>query len=384
MISKDPIKIDKNVVGDKKMIIGIDGHMLGDRSGGNESYYTNILSEMTVNPSDKVYLFVNEGIDTLEFDGKFTIIRFNSSSSFKRNFVELNKLCKKYNIEVLHTQYFIPFIRSCKVVCTIHDICFEHYKNIFTKKEYIRQKLLIPYAAKKSEFIFTVSNHAKNDIVEHYHVNPEKVIVTYNAVNERFRVLDEKTLNIEGLRKQYNIGKSPYVLTVGNLQPRKNLPRLIEAFNNWKRDNFNDVKLVIVGKKAWMYTDILNVASSESGNIILTDYVSDEDLVRLYNGAEAFVYPSFFEGFGIPPLEAMACGTPVAVAKATSLPEVVGNAGLYFDPFNVAEIMVSINKLMSDAELRKELVEKGFQRKSDFQWQRSAELIMKAYHSCKH
>ena len=166
------------------------------------------------------------------------------------------------------------------------------------------------------------------------------------------------------------------------MQPRKNLPRLIEAFNNWKRDNLNDIKLVIVGEKAWMYKDILKAAGSESGNIILTDYVSDEDLVRLYNGAEAFVYPSFFEGFGIPPLEAMACGIPVAVAKAASLPEVVGDAGLYFDPFNVDEIRDSINKLMSDADLRKKLIEKGFQQKNNFQWQESAELIMKAYHLC--
>lgn len=364
------------------MIIGIDGHMLGDHSGGNESYYANILKAMKVDPLDKVFLFVKESIDVSAFDGKFTIVRFRSNSSFKRNFVELNKLCKKYNVEVLHTQYFIPFIRSCKVVCTIHDICFEHYKNIFTKKEYLRQKLLIPYAAKKSVCVFTVSNHAKDDIVKHYHVSPEKVIVTYNAVNETFCRIDTASLDIEGLRKRFNIGDYPYILTVGNLQPRKNLPRLIEAFNKWKKETHNCAKLVIVGKKAWRYADILKAVDSEPENIVLTDYVSNEDLVRLYNGAVAFIYPSYFEGFGIPPLEAMACGTPVAVANTTSLPEVVGNAGIYFDPFNVDEIKNAIDQLMTDASLRTDLIEKGYQQKTNFRWEESAEKIVKAYHVC--
>ncbi len=364
------------------MNIGIDGHMLGDHSGGNESYYSNVLRSMRVDPSDKVYLFVKPDVDVCEYEKKFYIVRFNSNSSFKRNFIELNKLCKKYQIDVLHTQYFIPFILSCKVVCTIHDICFEHYKDIFTKREYIRQKILIPYAARKSKFIFTVSNHAKNDIIEHYKVEPEKVIVTYNAVNELFCKLDEKTLDITELKKRFNISDGPYLLTVGNLQPRKNLPRLIEAFNGWKRETNEDAQLVIVGKKAWMYSDILSSVSTEPEDIILTDYVSNDDLVRLYNGARAFIYPSYFEGFGIPPLEAMACGTPIAVANTTSLPEVVGNAGIYFDPFNVGEIKQAINRLMKDDKLREELIKKGFKQKLVFKWENSAETIIRTYHEC--
>ena len=365
------------------MVIGIDGHMLGDHSGGNESYYTNILRAMNVDPADKVYLFCKTNIDVSEFEKKFTVVRFKSQSSLKRNFVELNQLCNHYGIEVLHTQYFIPFIRSCKVVCTIHDICFEHYKNIFTKKEYYQQKLLIPYAAKHSVYIFTVSNHAKNDIVEHYHVNPENVVVTYNAVNEQFKVLHVGELQEEELREKFHIGGEPFVLTVGNLQPRKNLPRLIEAFNDWKIENQKPVKLVIVGKKAWMYSDILKAVGVDNDSIVLTDYVSDEDLVRLYNAAACFIYPSFFEGFGIPPLEAMSCGTPVAVADATSLPEVVGDAGLYFDPFDTNEIKRCLHRLMNDKDLRGNLRIKGLSRRNLFSWEDSAKKIYSTYHMCK-
>ena len=139
------------------MIIGIDGHMLGDHSGGNESFYYNVLKCMNVNENDIVYLFVKDGVDIADFENKFTIVRFKSTNALIRNFIELPLLCKKYDLDLLHTQYFIPLHRPCDVVCTIHDICFEHYKNIFTKKEYIRQKLLIPYAAKKSKLVFIKS-----------------------------------------------------------------------------------------------------------------------------------------------------------------------------------------------------------------------------------
>ena len=306
------------------MIIAIDGHMLGDRSGGNESHYTNILRAMKPDKEDTVYLFVKSGADVSEFEEKFRIVRFASESPFRRNFTELDRLCRQYKVQVLHTQYFIPFIRSCRTVCTIHDICFEHYKNIFTKTEYCRQKLLIPYAAKHSEYIFTVSEHAKADIVEHYHVDPARVIVTYNAVSEDFRVLSREELDEAELRERFAIGSAPFVLSVGNLQPRKNLPRLIEAFNQWKAESSSPARLVIVGKKAWMYSEILKSAGSASGNIVLTDYVSNEDLVRLYNAAESFVFPSYFEGFGIPPLEVLALGTPEEVVTEKTLQGLYG------------------------------------------------------------
>ena len=363
------------------MIIGIDGHMLGDHSGGNESFYYNVLKCMNVDKNDRVYLFVKDGVDTTEFENKFIIVRFKSANALVRNFIELPKLCKKYNLDLLHTQYFIPFYRPCKVVCTIHDICFEHYKNIFTKKEYIRQKLLIPYAAKKSKLVFTVSEDAKKDIVDKYGLSNEKVIVTYNAVNEMFRKLDDKELNSQELRQKFGLGEERYILSVGNLQPRKNLPRLIEAYHKVCDEVTEKVNLVIVGKKAWMYEDIFRDAKNGNGKIIFTDYVSVEDLVRLYNEAACFVYPSFFEGFGIPALEAMACGTPIATSNKTALPEVVGDAGLMFDPFDVNAIKNSIIQLLCDDELCSDLIKKGEIQKQKFNWNETAKIIMESYHN---
>lgn len=362
------------------MRIGIDGHMIGDHSGGNESYYTNILLNMDCG-NDEVYLFVKKNIAIDKFrDRGFHIVEFDEESALRRNFIEIPKLCKQYSLDVIHLQYFIPVKTSCPIVCTIHDICFEHYRNIFTKKEYIRQKLLIPYAAKHSEYIFTVSNDAKKDIVEHYKVCPDKVIVTYNAVDSSFRVLDDDELRENELREQFGIGDVPYVLSVGNLQPRKNLPRLIRAFGKISNEIGADTKLVIVGKKAWMYSDILKEACNDTQRVIFTDYVSGQDLVRLYNAAECFVYPSFFEGFGIPPLEAMACGTPVAVSDKTSLPEVVGDSGVYFNPFDENEIGSAIVKMMNDSSMREMLIAKGLVRATEFSWKDSSNIIMEIYH----
>ncbi len=362
------------------MRIGIDGHMLGDHSGGNESYYSNILANMDTG-SDEVILFVSKKADVSFLSDKFTIVRFEKEGAFGRNFVEIPKLCKKYKLDVLHMQYFIPFRRPCPVVVTIHDICFEHYKNIFTKKEYFRQKLLIPYAARKSRAVFTVSENAKEDIVSSYHINPKKVFVTYNAVDSSFRCLDPAELNESDLRSKFDIGDCPYILSVGNLQPRKNLPRLIRAFLRMQKKSGTDIKLVIVGKKAWMTEDIMKEALSSSNRVVLTDYVSNEDLVRLYNAALCFVYPSFFEGFGIPPLEAMACGTPVAVSDRTSLPEVVSDAGIYFDPFSEEDIERAVTELVTDQELRQKLIALGYERAKHFSWKKSAEIIMKVYHA---
>lgn len=359
--------------------IGIDGHMLDDHSGGNESYYSNILLNMVTPKDCKLYLFVKQEADVSQYEHKFQIIRFKSKNAFVRNFVELTKLCKEYKLDLLHTQYFIPFIRPCKVVCTIHDICFEHFKDIFTKKEYYRQRILIPYAAKHSVKIFTVSNHAKKDIIEHYNVAEKDVLVTYNAVNSFFRPLDESEIMPQDLRKKFGIGSENYILSVCNLQPRKNLIRLIRAFIKYKKDYDGNEKLVIVGKKAWMYNDILKSSIDGHTDIIFTDYVESDDLVRLYCEATCFIYPSFFEGFGIPPLEAMACGTPVAVAKATSLPEVVGDAGIYFDPYNEDEIEMAIKNLFNDEDVRERLRVDGLNRAKIFSWSESANLITSIY-----
>ena len=361
--------------------IGIDAHVLGDHSGGNESYYHNILLHfVSLGENYTLYLFVKNDVDTTQYPPIFNIVRFKSKNAFSRNFIELPHFVRKYKLDLLHTQYFIPFKINCKIACTIHDICFEHFDNIFNKKQFYTQKLLIPYAAKHSDVIFTVSEHAKIDIAEKYKINNKKIIVTYNAVNNQFRRLTADELNQTELKNKFKISSDGYILSVGNLQPRKNLVRLIMAFKDIHIKN-QDINLVIVGKKAWMFESIISEALDESicNNVIFTDYVSEDDLIRLYNGAKCFVYPSYYEGFGIPPLEAMACQTPVAVSNATSLPEVCGDAAVYFDPYDVNDMAKTIESILADEEKSEVLVERGKKRVDAFSWRKTSILIESTY-----
>lgn len=379
----------------KTLRVAIDGHMLGDKSGGNETYYRNVLQNMQPGEGMELVLFVKKGTDVSAYEDRFEIVYLPDHRASVRNMIDIPLLCVKHHIDVLHMQYFIPIIRPCPVVTTIHDICFEHFRDIFTTKEYYRQKILVRYAANKSKRIFAVSHFSKRDIIECYKVPEDRITVTYNAVDGAYRLLSQEELDIEGLREKYGI-TGDYLLSVCNLQPRKNLKRLIEAYKKVREEYGHDIQLVIVGKKAWMYDEIFQAAkdaqddmnkksSDGANNIVFTDYVDETDLIRLYNGAKCFVYPSYFEGFGIPPLEAMACGTPVAVSHATSLPEVVGDAGAYFDPFNTDYMAEIIDKILREAEgdmnssqmlEKKERIVKQTQK---YSWRISAEKIKETY-----
>lgn len=371
---------------DRTLRVAIDAHMLGDMSGGNETYYRNVLQNMYPSEGMEIFLFVKEGIDVSAYEDRFTIVYLPKHGASVRNLIDIPLLCIKHHIDVLHMQYFIPFFRPCPVVTTIHDICFEHYKDIFTMREYVRQKLLVRYAAKHSDYIVTVSNFSKQDICSCYGIPKEKVTVTYNAVDEKYRKLSPEELDIGTLRLKFDI-KGEYILSVCNLQPRKNMKRLILAYNKLCTDYQFDGQLVIVGKKAWMYDEILvtaekiNKKNGKTNRILFTDYVSEEDLVRLYNGAKCFVYPSYYEGFGIPPLEALSCGTPVAVSSATALPEVVGEAGEYFDPFDVDDICVAINRILTDLEDNQKITARREVSKqaSRYSWRLAAEKLKNLY-----
>lgn len=355
------------------MRVGIDVHMLGDRSGGNESFYRGILSGLTPDAGDEYYLFVNSGVDVTEYEDRFNIVYYKKNSSIYRNCVELRKLCKKYNIDVLHTQYYLPFFAPCKTVVTIHDLSFEHIKDIFTKSEYIKDKILVSHAARKADMVVTVSEFSKQDICTTYGTDPSKIEVVYNAVDSDFTVLPKDAKIRSEVRNKFGIADDKYIVCVSNLQPRKNIPRLIRAFNKYSDNTGLDYKLVIVGKKAWMYDEIEKCVSDSNGKVILTDYVTKDELIALLNEATGCVYPSIFEGFGIPPLEAMACGTPVAASDIPVMREVLGDNELFFDPMDENAIAEAIKTLFETTpKVNAEIVRR-------YSWKKSADILKQVY-----
>lgn len=363
--------------------IGIDAHAIGERLTGNETYIANLVDELlAIDSGHEFVLFFTNPLAALKWRQKHAgarVILARPRNPFIRIPLVMPWLSWRLGIDLLHVQYAGPPFLTAPLITMIHDISYEHYPQFFTRKQVIQYRATIPHTARQAARVLTVSEYSKRDLVETYGIPEQKVVVTYDGVSPRFvPVSADDRLAVTG---KYGIpGK--YLLTVGNLQPRKNLVRLITAYTRL-REARPDIqhKLVIVGKKAWKFSPVLAFVSQSkwADEIILTDYVPDGDLPALYSGADAFAYPSIFEGFGLPPLEAMACGTPVVVSDRSSLPEVVGDAGLKVDPFDVNGIAAALAALLLEPELARHFRNKGLERAKKFRWADSAAKTLEVY-----
>lgn len=258
-------------------------------------------------------------------------------------------------------------------VVEFHDLNFEHFPGDMPKIHLWHYKKYFPKFAQKAKRIVTVSEFSKQDIVDCYGVSPDKIDVAYNGVNGIFKPLSEAEKSV--VRAYYSFGH-PYFMFVGSLHPRKNLARLFTAFDRFKQRHKNDVKLVIVGEKRWWTEPIQQAydAMSCKEEVVFAGRLSQEDLHKVTAAALASVYVSYFEGFGIPILEAFKCDTPVITSNVTSMPEVARDAALLVNPFDEDAIAAAMAKVL-DEDVRKELIAKGRLRANDFSWDYAAEVI---------
>jgi glycosyltransferase involved in cell wall biosynthesis len=265
-------------------------------------------------------------------------------------------------------------------VVSIHDLAYEHFPEFFHPAERLRLKTLVRWTARQADHILTLSEFSANDIAQRYGVPRERITVTYLAAGEEFRPRDKEACRAT-LANKYRID-SPFILYVGRIQARKNLPRLLEAYARL-RDQGVQAKLVLVGKKDWQaerLTAKLRELKLED-SVIFPGYVALEDLPLFYNAAEVFVFPSFFEGFGLPVIESMASGTPTITSYGSSLEEIAGGAALLIDPADTASLTDAMGKLLQDAELRRRLIAQGLQRSAQFQRESLARQVVAVYHS---
>ena len=274
-----------------------------------------------------------------------------------------------------------PTLCPVPSVITIHDLAFEHFPETFTRRGSAQLKLTVRRTARKSAHILTVSEYSRQDILRTYGLPENQVTVTHNGC-EAYLIPEQGGAPTPAAVMEKLGIKREYLLAVGSLQPRKNLIRLIQAFVQLRK-KFPDQKpqLVIAGRKLWLYKDILaSIAQQElSDDVIVTDYVTDEELRCLYKSAVALVYPSIFEGFGLPPLEAMACGTPVIASNTSSLPEVVGEAGILVDPYDIDSICDAMARILREVDLRSRLSLEGLRRAPAFSWQNAASRTLEVY-----
>ena len=365
--------------------IAIDAHSVGTGLGGNESYATNLIEALAEIDAVNCYtLYVTRREAMERFSQRwpnFSVRNTLPHTPLIRIPLTLSAELRRHPVDVLHVQFTAPPFSPCPVVVSIHDLSFEHLPQTFKWRSRKQLRITVRRSARQAAQVIALSEFARQDIIASYHVSPENISVIPLAAPAHFRpVQDDEELR--RVRQTYGI-EGDYILSVGAIQPRKNLSRLVAAYSRLRRTR-PEVKLpqlVLVGKCAWLYDETLRaIKELEVGNsVILTGYVPEADLPALYSGALCFVYPSYFEGFGLPPLEAMKCGAPVIVGDRTSLPEVVGDAGLLVDPFDVDSIASAIQKVVADSNLREQLRAKGLERAKLFDWRETARQTLSVY-----
>ena len=272
-----------------------------------------------------------------------------------------------------------PLFRA-KSATIVYDVSFESVPQFVDANNRRFLSKMVRKAVNKSDLVITISKHAKEELVNFYSLPTKKVIIAYPGVDRTIFYKRSQT-EIAAIKYQYGLPDN-YLLFVGNIEPRKNISGLIEAYIKLPLELCRHYPLVLIGASGWLTDEVFSKINSarEKGYPIVrpNKYVADADMPAIYSGATMLVYPSHYEGFGIPPLEAMACGLPVICGDNSSLPEAVGNAGFMIDSSDPPAISKAIEKLLQDEHSREELIEKGYQQVRKFSWQTSADVIYKA------
>src|SRR5262245_21224918 len=371
------------------MHIGIDAHAIGARQGGNETYIRNLIKALAELDGENRYtIYLAEPTAAEQWRDGFTTRYKNfrirllpKPTPIIRVPVYLAYELRRRPVDLLHVQFTAPPFCPAPVVATIHDLAFEHLPETFTRRGSFQLRLTVRRTAHRASRIATVSEYSRQDLLKTYKLRPDKVVVTYNGVEPHFTPRSSSKEEAEEIRRRYGV-TGDFVLAVGSLQPRKNLVRLIRAYARLRGERTDFVhKLVIVGRKLWLTDAIFDEVKRQrwAEDVILTGYVADEDLPALYRTATALIYPSLFEGFGLPPVEAMACGTPVVTSNTSCLPEVTGDAALLVDPLDEPQIADALLRIVSDGALRSRLRMAALVQATRCTWRDAAEKTLRLY-----
>lgn len=380
------------------MKIGIDIRLIGKKRTGDEQVFFNLVKNLAViDSSNEYFLFtdcdpdkdaeLNEEIKKLELKKNFKIIFINSPNRFWWNLWALPNYLRKNPIDIFHTQYIAPFWlpKKAKLVLTIHDISFNFFPQFIKKSDLFFLKTLIPRSLKTATKIVAVSKFTKDEIEKYYHIPAKKVAVAQNGVD--FELFDKNISpeELKKIREKYNLPEK-FVFYIGTPQPRKNISVLIEAMKILREKyNSEDIKLVIAGNRnAHNFDPEIDRAVKKYSlqeKTIFPGWIAEEHKPALLQAASCFVFPSLYEGFGIPILEAMAAGTPVVCSDIPVHREIGGGEALFCDPRNSQKFAENIQKILTNENLRRELAEKGKLQARKFPWRNTAERTLEIYKS---
>lgn len=400
------------------MKIGIDIRVLGKgRRTGVEDYTINLLSHLLPKDKSIKYRLFYNGFKKPNLDYiflkspniKLKELRIpNRIFDLFLRFLKFPKIDKLIGgVDIFLSPHFLlaPVSGKTKTIIVFYDLSFVRFPEFFSLPKLLWHKFIYPKTqARKADLIIAISRSTRDDLVSLYKIKPEKIKVLYPGIDKKFKPAPKNDSNLERVKDKYNLPKN-FILYFGTIEPRKNLLGLIRAFEQIKsgqqeqaqikwqgfegevratkerRFDFSDLKLVIAGSKGWLYDEIFEKANSSKfkKDIIFTGFVDEEDKVYLYNLAKVFVYLSFFEGFGLPPLEAMACGVPTIVSDKPSLPEVVGNGAIMVDPNNIDEISFAIKEVLTNENLKNNLLRQATERVKQFNWDNTVNEFLEVF-----
>ena len=353
-------------------------NILGSKMEGFGNYSYELVKRITVNhPKQSFVLFFDRPVDPkFVFPSNVQTVVLYPPTRHPLLWIlwfewSLKMAMKKYRIDLLWSpDGFCSLGAKVPQIVTIHDLNFEHYPKDLPWLVSMYYRTFFPKFARKAKHILSVSNFSKKDIVEKYGVSNNKISVVYNGISEEYRV--QTPDEISETRRQYSNGK-PYFIFVGSLHPRKNVHRLIEAFAEFSLKN-SEIDLVIVGNAMWRQEEF-NLTNETKDRVHFLGHLSTNELSHITGAAFALSYVPYFEGFGIPLVEAMRCGVPIISANASCLPEIAGDAAIYCDPFSVQDITAKLHILSNDSTLYQQLAENALNRSALFSWDKAAEEV---------
>lgn len=378
------------------MRVGIDARTLSGRYTGDRTYWRGLIGGLAAVDGENEYLLYTRA--PLDGEPPETGPNFrwrelpqpaNDALWMLRTFPHA---LAEDRIDVAHTQYNVPLLGApCPIVTTVHDITFALFPDLFRPRDRWILNTFIPRSLRRATHVIADSESTRRDLLRRYKslVPEDKITTILLAADKRFHPPgDGQESARQAVNTRFGLGDRPYILSVGVLQPRKNLGTLLDAFALAKLGpHAPPHKLVIVGKRGWLGDaldrQVAQLPTEVAGDLIWTGYVPDEDLPLLYGGADAFCYPSRYEGFGLPPLEAMACGCPVLCTRASSLPEVVGDAGVMLPPDDSSAWAHALEKILGQPTVRERWRERGLERAARFSWEETARRTLRVYEECR-
>ncbi len=363
------------------MLFSVDAHTIGCHLTGNEVYIRNLLNEFAeLDPASEFLTYVAKPNAESCIPPQFRK-RWVSDNPFIRLGYDIPASLRRDRPDLLHVQYTGPLFCRVPIVVTVHDVSYLELPEYFTRFRVQQLKYTVDRTVRAAARILTPSEFSRKAIMRAYGVPGEKIVVVHNAVSNAFRPMQRETA-VQWVHQKFGV-TSPFVLTVGDLQPRKNHLGLIHAFEDLIR-HYPQLPhhLVMVGKETWFANTVRRAAerSAVSDRIRFTGWVSDDELRHFYGACDMFVFPSFYEGFGLPILEAMACGRAVACSNTSAMPEVANAAALLFDPSRQNEITRAMRDLLLDPQLRLRTERLGSQRAAAFTWSRAAQKTLDVYY----